>query len=194
MVRRPALHDRVVKGILDTAAIVLTERGETVSMAEIAEAAGVGRATLYRYFPNREALLQGLARAAFDELGARITEAELDAVPVREGVARLTRGFVTAGSKYAAIVQTGKKHLGEIEVEELDEKITQPVRALLARGVADGTLRDDVPIDIQFEMFRGLLEKALQLVMRGQVGIEPASAAVVALFLDGTTKGAASPV
>jgi tetracycline repressor-like protein len=39
-------------GILDIAAGVLAERGEAASTVHIADAAGVGRATLYRYFPT----------------------------------------------------------------------------------------------------------------------------------------------
>ncbi|MGH3259142.1 MAG: helix-turn-helix domain-containing protein, partial [Streptosporangiaceae bacterium] len=52
-----ALRDRAARVILDAAAALLAERGESVSMADIAEAAGVGRATVYRYFPTKDALL-----------------------------------------------------------------------------------------------------------------------------------------
>lgn len=184
MVRRRSLHDRIAAGILEVAAAVLAERGETVSMAEIAKAAGVGRATLYRYFPNRDALLQGLTKVAFEELCDRIADAELDTVPVHAGIARLARGFVTAGSKYAAIINTGKKRVDDLA--EFDRKLADPVRDLLRRGVADGTLRNDLPVEVLFEMFTGLLEKALQLAARQQLGVEPASAAIITVFLDGT--------
>jgi AcrR family transcriptional regulator len=38
---------------------------DSISMKEIAQAAGVGLATLYRYFPNREALLDAIADEYF---------------------------------------------------------------------------------------------------------------------------------
>ncbi|WP_093260625.1 TetR family transcriptional regulator [Thermostaphylospora chromogena] len=41
-------------------------------MAEIAAAAGIGRATLHRCFPSREALLAGLIRAGCEEPCGRI--------------------------------------------------------------------------------------------------------------------------
>ncbi len=54
---RPVMRDHVAEAILDAAAAVFAERGEAASMADVAEAAGVGRATLYRYFPSRDVLL-----------------------------------------------------------------------------------------------------------------------------------------
>ncbi len=184
MVRSPALRDRIAAGILDTAAAVFAERGESASMADVAEAAGVGRATLYRYFPNRDALLRGLTDVAVEDLLRRVADAELDRVPVREGIARLARGFVTAGSKYAVLAQTRKD---PATTAELDRLLGAPVRALLARGIAEGTLRADLPADLQFALFTGLLEHVLALVAAKRIGIEQASAAITTVFLDGTT-------
>src|SRR4030095_13299794 len=54
-----AAHRRGVRdAILHTAATLATERGlHAVTMSEIAEQAGIGRATLYKYFPDVEAIL-----------------------------------------------------------------------------------------------------------------------------------------
>jgi len=109
MAETPTLRDRIAAGILDTAAAVLAGRGESASMAEIADAAGVSRATLYRYFPTRDTLLNALAEAASAELRDRIADAELDTIPVPEAIARLTRGFVLTGSKYVALAHSGHK-------------------------------------------------------------------------------------
>ena len=118
MSETPTLRDRIAAGILDTAAAVLAGRGESASMAEIADAAGVSRATLYRYFPSRDALLRGLAEAASAELRERIADAELETIPVPEAIARLTRGFVFAGSKYVALTRA---YLTPARVVILDE-------------------------------------------------------------------------
>ena len=62
--RQTTLHARVSAAILEAAAVVLVERGEQASMADVAAAAGMARATVYRYFPNREALFEALGRLA----------------------------------------------------------------------------------------------------------------------------------
>jgi TetR/AcrR family transcriptional repressor of mexCD-oprJ operon len=81
MTKRDVLRARIAAAIIDSAATVLAERGEAASMEEIANSAGIGRATLYRYFPNREELLRAMAAAIVRELAVRVKEADLDAVP-----------------------------------------------------------------------------------------------------------------
>lgn len=57
--------------ILGTAERYFSEHGVTGSLDAIAKQAGVGSATLYRHFPNREALLAELLTARDDALLAR---------------------------------------------------------------------------------------------------------------------------
>ncbi len=55
---------------------IVTEYGAEASLRDIARQAGVGLGTLYRHFPTREALLEALLRASFDDLTARARELE----------------------------------------------------------------------------------------------------------------------
>jgi Bacterial regulatory proteins, tetR family len=61
--RRPALQQRVAEAILDGAAEIFVLQGEQASMNDVAEAAGVARATVYRYFPNRHWQFGGVGGA-----------------------------------------------------------------------------------------------------------------------------------
>jgi serine phosphatase RsbU (regulator of sigma subunit) len=61
--RADALASR--ERILAAAAALVGDR--RTSMVEIAAAAGVGRATLYRHFPTRQALVEARAQSAFNE-------------------------------------------------------------------------------------------------------------------------------
>ncbi|MEV0298302.1 helix-turn-helix domain-containing protein [Nocardia sp. NPDC050710] len=54
---RPTRADIAAEQILDAAAQLFVERGVTnTGMGDVARAAGCSRATLYRYFPNRQSL------------------------------------------------------------------------------------------------------------------------------------------
>ncbi|NYF12123.1 AcrR family transcriptional regulator [Pseudoclavibacter sp. JAI123] len=60
--------------ILDTAEQYFSEHGVTGSLDAIAKRAGIGAGTLYRHFPNREALLASLLAARDEQLVARRDE------------------------------------------------------------------------------------------------------------------------
>lgn len=179
----------VRREILEAAATAIAARGPAVSMAEIAAAAGIGRATLYRYYPTREALVTGLVLDALDQLADAIQDAELDTVDLREGVARLGRAFLGTATRYAAILHFGVDK--DDKPAGLEEKLTRPVRELLRRGVQAGELRDDVPLELHFELLTGLFEKALGLVLAGRLPVERASALICSMFFDGAASDGA---
>ena len=180
--RSTAIHDRVAGAILDAAADLLARGGEPPSMGEVAAAAGVGRATLYRYFPTRERLLQDLITAATGEAADRLAEAGLDAVPVTEGIARVARVVAAGGSKYAALVG----QFGPANVDREQEQITTMIDGLLRRGVDDGTLRSDISVGELRFLLGSLLQAAARMAAEHQAGVEKAAALVTSVFLDGT--------
>ena len=144
MTRSTAIHERVAGAILDAAADLLADGGEPPSMNDVAAAAGVARATLYRYFPTRERLLQDLTTSAIDVTATRLAEADLDVVPVAEGIARVARVVAASGSKYAALVSHfGRGNTGREE----QQRIRPMIEALLRRGIDDGTFRSDITAD-----------------------------------------------
>jgi AcrR family transcriptional regulator len=59
--RQPAANGRSLERILDGAIAVLSRRGAAqLSMSAVCEAAGISRATLYRYFARKEDLLEAV--------------------------------------------------------------------------------------------------------------------------------------
>ena len=101
-------------------------------------------------------------------------------VPVPEGIARITRGFIATGSKYIALAYLWPKPEGAA-----DRQISEPLRRLFERGVADGTLRGDLPAKVLLASYADLIEGAITRSARSHAGVEDASAAVLSIFLNG---------
>src|SRR6266581_3933233 len=164
--------------ILDAAAHALAEHGSSANMAEVAAASGVSRATLYRYYPSRETLLEALAARALTDAGSRIADAGLERCPVPEAIERIVRALLAVGDRYAVLL----REQVEPDPAETDRLVAAPMRAVFARGVESGFFRPDVPVDVLLELFGGALIAALKLIERGQLGFEEASAAAASVF------------
>jgi TetR/AcrR family transcriptional repressor of mexCD-oprJ operon len=184
MSKGEALRDRTAAAIIDSAAAIMAEQGGIASMNEIASAAGVSRATLYRYFPSRETLLHALATTGIEELAARIADADLHGIPVEQAIARLTRGFIALGSKYAALTGGGYQRTNNHPDAEV--LLTEPVRTLFRRGIADGSLRADLAPEVLTDLYSALIKAGLEMTTGGRMGTEEAAAAVMTIFLNGT--------
>src|SRR5688572_32525718 len=136
--RQTALHARVSAAILEAAAAVLAARGEQASMADVAAAAGVARATVYRYFPNREALFEALGRLAIEAAGERLQAGRLQDVPVPEAFERAVRALVAVGDYLVVISRQSARP----DPEEFERRVASPLRKLIERAQSLGEVRD----------------------------------------------------
>jgi AcrR family transcriptional regulator len=176
---RQALQQRVSSAIVDAAARVLAARGEQASMSDVAVAAGVARATVYRYFPTRDALLAELAHRAVEDAGRRLAAARIADVPVDEGVVRAVRALTEVEDSFVVLARERVRP----DSEQFERALGGPLRTLVERGQATGGLRGDVPVSLLVESLVGLAAAALAATPA--LGREDAIAATTRLFLDG---------
>ena len=151
-------------------------------MLDVAAAAGVGRATVYRYFPSRQALLDELAAVAVEQAGERLAGASLDRVPAAEAISRAVRAFVGVGDYFVVL----ERERVRPDPERLETRIAAPLRAVLERGQANGEIREDVPAGWLTEALLGLVVNIL--VAPRVLGTEDMIAAITSLFLDGCAR------
>ena len=176
---RQALQQRVTSAILDGAARMFALEGEQANMNDVAAAAGVARATVYRYFPNRQALLDELARAALTDADGRLAAARVEEVAPLEGVARTVRALVEVGDPFVLLARDRVRS----EPGRFDRSVSQPLRSLFERAQAAGDLRRDVPASRLAESLIGLV--VALLTSTPQLGKEDIIATITDLFLDG---------
>lgn len=143
-------HRRAVRdAILDTTWALVTEHGLTsVTMSRIAKEAGIGRATLYKYFPNVEEILlawherhvtghlEYLAELR-DQAGSAGERLEA----VLEAYALISHHREHHGAELAAFL-----HRGE-HVARAQQQLRDMIRDLLTEAAETGDVRDDVAPD-----------------------------------------------
>jgi AcrR family transcriptional regulator len=144
-------HRREVReAILDTTAALVAEHGlRSVTMSQIAEETGIGRATLYKYFPDVEGIL-----LAWHE---RQVTGHLDHLAeVRDQAGDPAARLAAVLEAYALILHAshGRQdrdlaaflHRDE-QVAHAEQQLRRMIRDLLTEGGARGDLRDDVASD-----------------------------------------------
>jgi AcrR family transcriptional regulator len=143
-------HRREVRdAILDTTAALASEGGLlSITMSEIAERAGIGRATLYKYFPDVEAIL-----LAWHE---RQVSAHLDDLTaLRDGTGSARDRLATVLEAYALMCHELRGHDSELRafvhrdrhVAHAEDALREMIRDLIAQAAEAGELRDDVGSD-----------------------------------------------
>jgi AcrR family transcriptional regulator len=176
---RPALQQRVAAAILDGAAHLFANGGDQASMNEVAEAAGVARATVYRYFPNRETLLDELAQTAVRDVDARLASARIEEVPPDEGIARAVRALVDVGNLFVVLTRERQRSAAD----QFQRGLVDPLRDLIERGQASGDIRGDITGARLTESLIGLIVS--MLTSTPPLGREDMTATITGLFVDG---------
>ncbi len=141
-------HRRDVReAILETAASLTAKQGlRSVTMSQIAEDAGIGRATLYKYFPDVEAILVAWHEKQvaghlrhLAELQNQSGNAADRLLAVLEAYALIQ--FENHGTELAALL-----HRGE-HVARAQHHLRDFIRTLVMEGAEAGDLRDDIAPD-----------------------------------------------
>ena len=94
-----ALRPPMREAILDAAVTVLGQN-PGASLAEVAARAGVGRASLHRYFPKRSDLIDAVVRQCLDETAAATEAGVRGAGSARETLLRTLEAVIPLGDRF----------------------------------------------------------------------------------------------
>ena len=144
-------HRRDVRDavITTTARLVASEGPLSVTMSRIAEDTGIGRATLYKYFPDVESILLAWHDRTIGEHLQRLADAGDAATDADERLEAVLTAYAAvmhdsaghANSELAALLHRGER------VARAERELRDMVRDLLAAAARNGTVRADVPAD-----------------------------------------------
>ena len=133
--------------ILDTAGVLISQHGlASVTMSQLATESGIGRATLYKYFADVEAVLiawheRHVARhiEQLKGLGQRSGDPAARLKTVLEAYAMISYHREQPGAELAAAMHRGN------QIAAAQQRLLDLVRSLLDDVAASDNLRQDIP-------------------------------------------------
>jgi AcrR family transcriptional regulator len=136
--------------VLDAARTAFAEAGLDVGVEEIARRAGVGKGTLYRRFPTKEALVRAIFEDILDEVERRVAESETVA-DASEAFASYLRGAAEMQASNQGFYDVVAHRLGAAALtDEQRERVLAAAARPLRRAQKAGAVRADlVPEDMQ---------------------------------------------
>jgi AcrR family transcriptional regulator len=129
--------------LLDAASRIFARQGyDAASVEDIAFEAGIGKPTVYRYFPSKEALFEAVFGQALDDLGNRLDAALLLPGNLEQRLLRLIIEIVpTFRTHFGSIRtlnegETSKRRLMRQRRSQIEARIRDVITAAQAGGEA----------------------------------------------------------
>lgn len=183
--------ERADRAIIDATIALLAEEGGVagVSIEAVAARAGVGKTTIYRRWPHKEALIIDALAALKEPIPA------LSGESAREDLRTVARAFMTdkADRKrldcYWAIMSEREKfpQLVDRFVREIIEPRREVMREVLRRGIAAGELRADLDVEVTLWLIIGAIAQRSRAL-----GTEPIPADFADRVIDAVLSGIAA--
>jgi AcrR family transcriptional regulator len=158
MSERPYHHGALREALLEQAERTVRERGaDALSLRELAREVGVSHGAPRRHFPDRQALLDAVAEAGFERLGAELRSALARAGEDFEPRLRATAAayvrFATRDPALLELMFAGKHDDPTGALHEAAERAFAVMLELIAQGQAEGALEPGEPERVGLILF-----------------------------------------
>ena len=135
------------EAILDATLELIGERGfHGTPMSAIAEKAGVGAGTIYRYYESKEELINALYIREKQAINAQVLEGYSEELSVRDAIRLMFRNAISARAGQSARFRFLDQYynspfIGD-ESRRIREQLMSEYVEIIERGVRDGEIRD----------------------------------------------------
>jgi AcrR family transcriptional regulator len=135
------------------------------SLGDVADHAGVGRATLHRHFASREALMLALALAAMDELNTAVDAATADAESYSAALKQALFAIVPLGERQAFLASDPVQN--DPEISAAYARDMDALRHTIEAARAEGLFSAEAPTEWIAQSYNTLIYAAWEMVRDG---------------------------
>lgn len=153
----PGARAQARRYVLSAAAAALAEN-PAASMQDIASASGVGRATVYRWFANRDQLIEAIHAQVLAEASELMSRRLAETGGALETLVRLSGDIVDLGDRYRFLAAFRDRRP---EDRSAEEELTRRLERFIAAGQRAGELRSDVTAEWIAAAYGGLIVAAV---------------------------------
>ncbi|MGV9308874.1 MULTISPECIES: TetR/AcrR family transcriptional regulator [unclassified Nonomuraea] len=153
------MRARTRRAILD-AAVATLSKDPGASLSDVAAAAGVGRTTIHRYFPERSDLITAIGNDVLERIAAATARARPTEGPALQALDRLCQEYFELGD--GLMLAFTEPQLVASDMWEEETPSDRALIELIERGQAEGAIDAELPADWMQQVVWSLLYSAWQ--------------------------------
>jgi AcrR family transcriptional regulator len=148
---------RSVRNVLEAAERLLRQ-DPTVTMEQIAEAAGVSRTTLHRHFTNRDALISTMAHAAWRQIAEAVEAARPATAPPLIALHQATASILPIKSTWRFALD---QPANDESTSRIRDEVFAACDAVLQRAQLAGIMRSDTDASWARRVYLALIDETV---------------------------------
>ncbi|WP_370465895.1 MULTISPECIES: TetR/AcrR family transcriptional regulator [Nocardia] len=182
--------------LLALAADLFAERGlRATTVRDIADSAGILSGSLYHHFDSKESMVDEILRGFLDDLFGRYREIAAAGLSSRATLEALVLASYEAFDRHhaaVAIYQAEAKNLRDVErfgyIRDFNTEFRDLWHRVLAAGVADGSFRPELDVELAFRFLRDTVWVAVRwYTPGGPITVKNLASQYLTIVLDGLT-------
>ncbi len=173
------------RSLIEDAGIKVLLRNPDAAMSEIALAAGVGRATLYRHFESRDVLIQADAVKCLEETDEVLAPLKAQEIKGKAAISATIDLLMPMASRFRFLMRLQSIAYENKTAVKIYKRQLGELSQLVHQAHDAGEFRRDLPVTWIVSSFDALLNNAWHLVQIGDMTPDEAASAFKKSFFSG---------
>ncbi|WP_395373997.1 TetR/AcrR family transcriptional regulator [Marinicella sp. W31] len=160
------------EAIIEAGFMVLNQNPKA-SLADIANTAGVGRATLHRYFSGRDNLIEAMSLKALKEMEQAADEASKNAQSYSEALHCIFVAMIPLGTRQWFLAQEHVQHFQK--VKKAIDRQEKDMRNAVKKASKEGLFHPSCPLDWVMLSYDHMIHAAWEMVRLERLTVDQAA-------------------